>query len=122
MKLESAHQLKEELLLGIAERVRVRGDKSVPPIAIGIAPPARRGEFRIAVRPRSARNLAGLSEYIDDRTAGEMEVRVTGAIQAAGTALLSIGASISRAEKQCRAGSLGFFALRNRDGSVFNQI
>jgi hypothetical protein len=118
MKLESAHQLKEELLLGIAERVRVRGDKSVSPIAIGIAPPARRGEFRIAVRPRSARDLAGIREYIDDRTAGEMEIRVTGAIQAAGTAALCMGASISRTERQCRTGSLGFFALRNRDGAV----
>ncbi len=119
MKLESAYHLKEELLLGIAERARVRGNKALPAIALGIAPPTRKREFRIAVRPRSRRDLAGLHEYIDDRTAGEMEIRVTGAIlAAAGAVALGLGASISRAEGRCRTGSLGFFARRNGDGSL----
>jgi hypothetical protein len=118
MELESARQLKEELLAGIALRVQSRGDGSDPSIAVGIAPPLRKGQFRIAIRPRFPRDLVGLRDYIDDLTAGEFDVRVTGVIRAAGSPTLDMGASISRAEKPCRTGSVGFFARRNHDGAI----
>src|ERR1043166_3745896 len=98
MNLEIAQQLKQELLVGIEKLLVVRGGGTVPSIAVGIAPPRKGREFRIAVRPRFRRDLAGIREYLDDRTFGEMEVRYTGAIRAAGCSGLTLGASISRAE------------------------
>jgi hypothetical protein len=118
MKLESARQLKEELLRGITGRLAVRGDGKTRSIAIGVAPAKPHHDYRIAVRPRTRQDLAGLRTYLDDRTAGEMEIRITGPIRAAGCSTLCVGASVSREKEPRRTGSLGFFARRNRDGVV----
>ncbi len=118
MRLDIARELKQELLAGITERLRVRGDAPETSLALGIAPAKRREDYRIAVRPRSARDLAGLREYIDDRTRGEMEIRVTGPIRAAESSTLCMGASVSRDLEPRRTGSLGFFARRNSDGAI----
>ena len=118
MNLESAQRLKQDLLAGIEKLVVRRGDGTLPPVALGIAPPTKGREFRIAVRPRFRRDLAGLREYLDDQTLGEMEVRYTGRIRAAGCTGLCPGASIGRADGRRRTGSLGFFARRNRDGAL----
>lgn len=119
MRLEAARDLKQELLRGIAERLSARGESNSRSIAVGVAPARGQSEYRIAVRPRTSRDLAGLREYLDDRTAGEMEIRVTGRIRAAGScSTLSAGASVSREELPRRTGTLGFFARHNRDGAV----
>jgi hypothetical protein len=118
MRLDSARQLKEELLRGITGRLALRGDGQARSIAIGVAAANPQNEYRIAVRPRTPRDLAGLRTYLDDRTAGEMEIRITGPVRAAGCSTLSVGASVSREQEPRRTGSLGFFARRNRDGVI----
>lgn len=116
MKLSAAEDLKTELLLGLPPRLHPRRGGESPSIAIGIAPTSVTGDYRIAVRPRFARDLAGVREYLDDVTLGELDIRVTGSIVPAGTSV-PLGASISRAAGG-RTGSLGFFARRNRDGVI----
>src|SRR5260370_6243615 len=109
MRLSAAEDLKEELLSELSMRLRRRGGEE-PTIAVGIAPRAE-GDYRIAVRPRLATDLAGVQDYLEETTAGELDIRVTGPITPLGSCLAH-GASISRAAGG-RTGSICFFARRH---------
>ena len=117
MELSSARGLKQELRLAYGPP----DDRSEPGIAIGVAPGGKHGEYRVAVRVRSAASLPPeLKEEITKKSNGEVDFRVTGPIEARpattpiSRAPLAIGSSIGH--YRSTAGTLGFFARRAADG------
>lgn len=119
MQLSSARGLKEELRAAFGPS-ELRGDTG---IALGVAPSPRPGEYRLAVRVRSAEVLpARIRAAIEERAAGEIDYWETGKVEpgeappAPADRSLVIGASIGH--YRCTAGTLGFFARRLSDGAI----
>jgi hypothetical protein len=122
MQLSSALELKNEIG-ALLDRELVLGDDP-PKIAVGITAETDEGRHRIAVRARTKADLEHqIVAFIHARAAGEVDVRVTGPIEAGpatdaapATKRLRIGASV--AHYRGTAGTLGFFARRMRDGAI----
>lgn len=96
---------------------------SQPRFALGVAMPTATTGYRVAVRTPTNDDLRPRAlELLRLETAGELDVRVVGEIDALGAHALSttrgvaIGASV--AHHLCGAGTLGFFARRVSDGVV----
>lgn len=116
MRFETALDLKEEILDALPAMSRARGEFPVP-IGIGVAMGMGRDDFRVAVRPQrpedfNATARAYLLNLVGDR---ELDIRYTGIIEPMGRCV-TVGASA--AHRFGRAGTLGFFARRNRDGAL----
>src|SRR5690349_15649854 len=114
MRLDSALELKEELLLQLPPMV-ARRDGVVPRIGIGLAPTPVADDYQMAVRPRFETDLTETAlNYLRRRSRGELDIRVTGPIVPTGR--LSVGTTV--AHRRGRIGTLGFFARRTRDGAL----
>lgn len=117
MRIESAHDLKAEVLAGMlgsdsGQRVS---------LGVGIAPRGDR-EYKLAIRLMSPRDAATpVVREIVERAAHEADIKVLNRVQIADPVSiaqfprpLEIGASVSH--YRATTGSLGFFARRLRDG------
>lgn len=108
---------------GVRFGSNVKFGEKPPRVSLGVAPAPQPGEFRIAVRARSERDLPpGLTDELQRMTAGELDVLFTGPVEvrpaAPGNAspYLAVGASVGH--YRCTAGTVGFFAHRVADGAV----
>ena len=118
MDLQSALGVREELVETFSRhRGGVRGGPRN--FALGVAPGSRPMQYRVAVRAESADDLRPEAlDEIERAAAGEVEVRYVGRIQAnsgcAASAMRgpAIGASVGHF--LCDAGTLGFFAAKQR--------
>jgi hypothetical protein len=122
MDLYSALAVKEELVATFSTlRGGVRGGPRN--FALGVAPGSRPVQYRVAVRAESADALPPeVLDEIERVAQGEVDIRYVGRIEAisgrAASAMRGpvIGASVGHF--LCSAGTLGFFARRNRDQVV----
>lgn len=130
MNLATVRQLKNEIRSEIDSAHRGQGSvhfgSSVkigakPRISLGVAPAPQPGQFRLAVRARSERDLPpDVAEDLRRATAGEVDILFTGPVEVKPaepgnvTSYLAVGASVGH--YRCRAGTVGFFGRRVTDG------
>jgi hypothetical protein len=122
MDLQSALGVKQELVETFSRhRIGLRGGPRT--FALGVAPGSRSVQYQVAVRAESEEDLPPEAlDEIERAAAGEVDVRYVGRIEANTTGGASatrgpaIGVSVGHF--LCTAGTLGFFARRNADGSV----
>lgn len=117
MKLDSVLGLKEEISLRLPDMNTSRDEDGEPPaVGIGVAPTTIPGQFRLAARPRFESDLSPTAlAYLIQTSRGELDLRYTSIIAPTGRKL-TVGAST--AHRAGRTGTLGFFARRNRDGTM----
>jgi hypothetical protein len=118
MDLATVRHVKREL-----ESVFATRQGKLRKFALGVATPAGKKGYRVAVRAAAEEDLPKNSlRILREHAAGEVDVQFVGRISATGahaltvTRGLAIGASVARA--RCNPGTLGFFARRVSDDAI----